>query len=60
MDHCTYWEIKGYNFKIYFLYFWEDQFFIANSADPDEMLHYVAFHLGLHCLLCTRLGVYSL
>ena len=22
----------------------------ANSVDPDEMLHYVAFHLGLHCL----------
>ena len=25
-------------------------FVLANSADPDEMLHYVAFHLGLHCL----------
>ena len=23
---------------------------IANSADPDEMQHYAAFHLGLHCL----------
>ena len=22
----------------------------ANSADPDEMLHHAAFHLGLHCL----------
>ena len=22
----------------------------ANSADPDEMPLYVAFHLGLHCL----------
>ena len=21
-----------------------------NSADPDEMQHYAAFHLGLHCL----------
>ena len=21
---------------------------LANSADPDEMLHYTAFHLGLH------------
>ena len=20
-----------------------------NSVDPDEMLHYAAFHLGLHC-----------
>ena len=23
----------------------------ANGAYPDEMLHFVAFHLGLHCLL---------
>ena len=22
----------------------------ANSADPDEMQHYAAFHLGLRCL----------
>ena len=24
---------------------------LANSKDPDEMLHSVAFHQGLHCLL---------
>ena len=24
---------------------------LINSADPDEMQHYAAFHLGLHCLL---------
>ena len=24
---------------------------LVNSEDPDKMLHYVAFHLGLHCLL---------
>ena len=23
---------------------------LANSADPDEMQHYAAFHLGLSCL----------
>ena len=23
---------------------------LANSTDPDEMQHYAAFHLGLHCL----------
>ena len=22
----------------------------AKSVDPDEMQHYAAFHLGLHCL----------
>ena len=32
---------------------------IANSADPDEMQHYAAFHLGLHCQ-GTRLGVSSI
>ena len=25
-------------------------FIQANSADPDEMPPYAAFHLGLHCL----------
>ena len=23
---------------------------LANSADPDEIHHYAAFHLRLHCL----------
>ena len=25
-------------------------FVLENSADPDELLHYAAFHLGLQCL----------
>ena len=25
-------------------------FTCTNSVDPDEMQHYAAFHLGLHCL----------
>ena len=25
-------------------------FVLPNSADPDELPHYAAFHLGLHCL----------
>ena len=28
----------------------EDYFSQANSEDPDEVPHYVAIHLGLHCL----------
>ena len=24
---------------------------LANSEDPDEMLHNLAFHVGQHCLL---------
>ena len=23
---------------------------LANDVDPDEMPHYAAFHLGIHCL----------
>ena len=33
-------------------------FTFANSVDPDEMQHYAAFHLGLHCLQFTRLGLF--
>ena len=25
-------------------------YYLCNSAVPDEMPHYAAFHLGLHCL----------
>ena len=28
---------------------------LANSVEPDEMQHYVAFHLGLH-YLCSIVG----
>ena len=35
--------------KIIFLFLMID-FVLANSADPDEMPPYAAFHLGLHCL----------
>ena len=31
-------------------------FILAYNVDPDEMLHYVAFHLGLRCLLKYILG----
>ena len=33
-----------------YLYVPKDCLIIANCADPDEMLHYAAFHLDLHCL----------
>ena len=32
-------------------------FLLANNVDPDEMPHHAAFHLGLHCLSSTYLGV---
>ena len=34
-------------------------FGLANSADPDEMLHHAAFQLGLQCLPKYPLGVLS-
>ena len=53
MVHCMYCgDTVGYNFKknIEFLSL-KTIFGLANSADPDEMRHYPAFHLGLYCLL---------
>ena len=36
--------------NIYNISLSEDGVCVANSADTDEMPHYAAFHLGLHCL----------
>ena len=47
--HCTYLGMSGYHFKKYCIFLSEDLFDL-NSEDPDEMQHYAAFHLGLHCL----------
>ena len=35
-------------------------FIVANSAGPDEMLPYVAFHLGFHCVPITCLQVFRM
>ena len=32
-------------------------FILANSADPDEMQHSAALHLGLQCCQSTNLGL---
>ena len=51
MVHYIYKGVRVYNYhkNIIFLSLKMD-LVLANSADPDEMLHYAAFHLGLHCL----------
>ena len=43
-------------------FFWPWSFFLllASSADPDEMQHYAAFHLGLHCFQKYLFGVSSI
>ena len=35
-------------------------FKLANSADPDEMPFYVAFHLGFRCVPITCLQVFRM
>ena len=45
--------IKGLQvviFKYNCISLFEVHFVLANSVGPDEMPHYAAFHLGLHCL----------
>ena len=37
-------------FKKYCISFFEDQFVLANSAAPDEMLYHAVFNIGLYCL----------
>ena len=46
--YCIYGGVTGFNFQknIVFLSLKMD-LVVANNADPDEMLHYAAFHLGL-------------
>ena len=49
--HCTYIaRVSGYNFKNIVLFCLMIFFTFTNSVDPDEMQHYAAFQLGLHCL----------
>ena len=55
MVHCIHqWD---YKFKIFkFLQSPKKVFILTNSENPDEMLHYAAFHLGLHYLPKYFLG----
>ena len=48
MVHCIYKGITYYNFKINIVFHsLRIDFVLANSADPDEIQHHVAFYLGL-------------
>ena len=48
--HCTYQGVSGHSFQKILCFCLKIFFTFTNSADPDEMQHYAAFHLGLHCL----------
>ena len=43
-------RVTAYNFLKNAFLSLKINFVLENSADPDEMPHYAAFHLGLHCL----------
>ena len=47
--HCTlsYLEVSSYNFLKKGTFLSNDLLHLTNSVDPDEILHYAAFHLGL-------------
>ena len=50
MVHCIYLGSTGYDFQKNIVFFCLKIFFTyTNSVDPDEMQHYAAFYLGLHC-----------
>ena len=49
--HSTYLGVSGYNFPPKNVSFClKILFTFTNSVEPDEMQHYAAFHLRLHCL----------
>ena len=60
--HCIYWvEQVTISKNISYIFFWMIDFVFANIADPDEILHYVAFYLDFHYLLKYLLcGFWSL
>ena len=50
MIHCIYLGVSGYSFYQYCIFSLMIFFTLTNSVDPDEMPHYVAFQLGVHCV----------
>ena len=55
----AFYKIHLYIVRVHCLGFFEQRFYftvkLVNSADPDEMLHFVASYLGQHCQSTTVL-----
>ena len=51
---CIYRGVTGYNC----ISFYEDHFFLTNSGDPDEMLHFVVFHLDLQLRIESYISLF--
>ena len=47
-------------FQVFALSIFEWPFKTGFTVDPYEMPHFAAFHLSLHCLQSTHLGVTSI
>ena len=62
MVHFIYWGGTIKNFPMIFVHLSLNfsVLKLANSVDPDEMPHYAAFHLGLHCVPRAHLRVTSI
>ena len=43
-------RVSGYHFKNVVFILSEGLFSLTNRVDTDEMQHYAAFHICLHCL----------
>ena len=50
-------HFKGVKFILSLLSYFLWKILLANNVDPDQMPHYVAYDLGLHCLPMTLLRV---
>ena len=50
---CHFWAVGS----ILLLLFYFGEKLLANTADPDQMPHYVASDLSLHCLPMTLLWI---
>ena len=49
--HIQYLGVSGYNLKKNIVLFClKIVSTFTNNLDPDEIQHYAAFHLGIHCL----------
>ena len=50
-------HFRGVGSIFLLLFYFRWKLLLANSVDPDQMSHYVASDLGLHCLPMTLLRV---
>ena len=50
-------HFRGVGSILLLLFYFLWKILLANTVDPDQMPHYVAIDLGLHCLLVTLLRV---